>query len=70
MYVLDWTTTPAGSATTLRERLILTAARDALPVSETTISAGGSQTVTLSGWGQRLAVPAPRTAIPYSRARG
>src|SRR6185437_16187173 len=70
VYVLDWTTTPAGSATTLRERLILTAARDALPVSETTTSAGGSQTVTLSGWGHRIAVPPPRAAIPYSRVRG
>jgi hypothetical protein len=69
VYLLDWTTTPGGSATVIKERLMLTAARDALPISETTSSNGGSQTVTLGGWGQRLAVAAALAAIPYSRGR-
>ena len=67
VYVLDWTTTASGSAAKISERLILAATTQALPISETTTANGDSQTVLLGRWGERLTVPAPASAVPYSR---
>jgi hypothetical protein len=67
VYVLDWTTTASGSATKVSEELVLTATAGDLPISETTAANGDSQTVTLGHWGERFAVPVPRSPVPYSR---
>jgi hypothetical protein len=69
VYILDWEATASGPGTRISERLILTAATEALPVSETTTANGDSQTVTLSHWGKSFTVPAPASAVPYSRVK-
>jgi hypothetical protein len=69
VYVLDWKTTASGSSTKISERLILAATTQALPISETTIAGGDSETVTLEHWGEQFTVPVPASAIPYSRVK-
>jgi hypothetical protein len=69
VYVLRWTTPASGSNAAVSERLILDATAQALPISETTTAGGFSQTVTLSQWGESLAVPAPSSAIPYATVK-
>jgi hypothetical protein len=67
VYVLDWTA--AGSKTKLSEQLVLTATRQALPISETTTAGSERQTVTLGHWGERVRVPAPTGALPYQQVQ-
>ncbi len=69
VYILDWKTTASGSGTKISERLILAATTQALPISETTIAGGDSETVTLEHWGEQFTVPVPASAIPYSRVK-
>ena len=69
VYILDWKTTASGSSTKISERLILAATTGALPISETTVANGDSQTVMLGHWGEQFTVPVPASAIPYSRVK-
>ena len=69
VYVLRWTTPASASSPAVSERLILDATAQALPISETTTANGYRQTVTLSHWGEALAVPAPSSAIPYATVK-
>ena len=70
VYILDWTTTPTGSATPISARLTLTATPQVLPVSETLITKGESKIVTFTGWGQPLKVIAPAQSIAYAQVTG
>lgn len=67
VYILDWQTVASGSSTKISEQLVLAATTEPLPISETTIASGDSQTVTLEHWGAHFTVPVPASAIPYSR---
>jgi hypothetical protein len=66
VYVLDWIATASGSGTKISEELVLAAAGGALPISETTVANGNSQTVTLGDWGESFTVSVPSSAIPYA----
>jgi len=52
-----------------RAGLILDATAQALPISETTTANGYRQTVSLSHWGETLAVPPPSSGIPYAMVK-
>jgi len=64
-----WTTPASGSSPAVSERLILDATAQALPISETTTANGYRQTVSLSHWGETLAVPPPSSGIPYAMVK-
>lgn len=70
VYVLTWKATPSGSATTISAQLMLAADGQVLPISETLTAGGESKAVTLSRWGERITVPVPAPAVPYSAVTG
>ncbi|HTU71926.1 MAG TPA: hypothetical protein VMG38_00265 [Trebonia sp.] len=70
VYVLNWTTTPSGSATPISVRLTLTATPKVLPVSETLTTKGESKTVTFSNWGAAFTVAVPAQSVPYAQVKG
>jgi hypothetical protein len=70
VYIVDWTTTASGSATSISVRLVLTATPKVLPVSETLTTKGEAKTVTFSGWGAPFTVTAPARSIPYAQVTG
>jgi hypothetical protein len=69
-YILDWKTTPSGSATSISARLTLTATPQVLPVSEVIITKGETKTITFSNWGTPVTVTTPALAIPYAQMTG
>jgi hypothetical protein len=66
VYVLTWKARASDAATTISARLVLTAGRTVLPVTETLTGAGQTKEVTLSHWAERFAVPVPGSTVPYS----
>jgi hypothetical protein len=70
VYILSWSTAASGTDPAVTAQLYLDATSEALPITETTIASGFSQTVTLSQWGEKVAVPDPPAAIPYARVTG
>jgi len=70
VYVLRWSTPATTSSPAISVQLTLDATAHALPITETTVANGFRQTVTLSRWGETLAVPAPPSAVPYASLTG
>jgi hypothetical protein len=68
-YVLSWQVISAGTST-VSEELTLAATASPLPVSETSSSQGDVQTAAFTRWGTTFTVPAPASAISYSRVTG
>ena len=66
--VLTWQATASGSNNHLSETLVMSAAAAPLPVTEVTRVGGDHETVSFSGWGEKVSVPGPPAAavIPYS----
>jgi hypothetical protein len=69
-YILDWKTTPSGSATSISARLTLTATPQVLPVSEVIMTKDETKTITFSNWGAPFTVTTPASAIPYAKVAG
>ena len=70
VYIMDWKTTPSGSAAAISVRLTLTATPKVLPVSETLTTKGEAKTVSFSDWGAPFTVATPAGAIPYAQVAG
>jgi hypothetical protein len=69
-YILDWKTTPNGSATSISARLTLAATPQVLPVGEVITTKGETKTITFSNWGTPFTVATPASAIPYAQVTG
>lgn len=70
VYIMDWKTTPSGSAAAISVRLTLTATPKVLPVSETLTTKGQAKTVSFSDWGAPFTVAAPSGALSYAQVAG